>query len=62
MHIWQKSSYSGTGANCIHLADGRDTVCLVESDEPNAVIATTLTGLRFFLVAVKTGRFDRGAR
>ncbi|MEU5023084.1 DUF397 domain-containing protein [Streptomyces milbemycinicus] len=58
---WRKSSFStGDAANCAELAaDLTGTPHLWESDDPEAVIATTPAALRAFLRAAKAGEFDR---
>lgn len=58
---WRKSSFSsGDAANCVELAaDPTGTPHLRESDDPEAVIATTPAALREFLRAAKAGEFDR---
>ncbi|MDX3225813.1 DUF397 domain-containing protein [Streptomyces sp. ME19-01-6] len=58
---WRKSSFStGEAANCVELAaDPTGTPHLRESDDPEAVIATTPAALRAFLRAARAGEFDR---
>jgi hypothetical protein len=56
---WQKSSYSGQGANCLNVAAAPDgTVRMRESDEPDRILTSTATHLRSFLLAIKAGEFD----
>lgn len=57
---WQKSSYCGTGNNCLNVAASRVTrsVHLRESEDPRTVIATTPAALAHFIRAARTGRFD----
>ncbi|PJE96722.1 DUF397 domain-containing protein [Streptomyces carminius] len=56
---WQKSSYSGTAANCIYIAAGdRRTVRMRESDDPSTVLTTTPEKLAAFIRGVKAGEFD----
>ncbi|MFJ3942850.1 DUF397 domain-containing protein [Streptomyces griseoaurantiacus] len=39
---WQKSTYSGDGSNCVHVAAmAPDTILLRESDEPEDHVLTT---------------------
>ncbi|MFE1801954.1 DUF397 domain-containing protein [Streptomyces sp. NPDC059517] len=54
---WQKSSFSGDENNsCLYLAATPDgTLRLRESDTPDEIIATTPTGLRHLIRAVKAG-------
>ena len=61
---WRKSSFSeGHSDTCVELAaDPIGTPHLRESDDPEAVIATTPEALRAFLRAAKAGRFDHLAR
>jgi hypothetical protein len=56
---WQKSSYSGTAANCVYVAaTDNGTIKLRESDNPNVIITTTPAKLRTFILAAKAGEFD----
>ncbi|MFI1888107.1 DUF397 domain-containing protein [Streptomyces jumonjinensis] len=58
-YIWQKSSYSGTSGNCIHIATADDgSIKLHESDDPDTVITTTPEKLRAFILGAKAGEFD----
>ncbi|MFJ4922533.1 DUF397 domain-containing protein [Streptomyces sp. NPDC088725] len=58
-HNWQKSSYSGTGGNCINVAsDGDGLIKLRESDQPDTIVTTTPEKLRAFILGVKAGEFD----
>lgn len=58
---WRKSSFStGDAANCVELAaDPTGTPHLRESDDPEAVIATTPAAFRAFLRAAKQGSSTR---
>ncbi|MFP8942969.1 DUF397 domain-containing protein [Streptomyces fenghuangensis] len=57
---WQKSSYSGTAANCVYVAASDDgTIKLRESDDPGTVLTTTPERLAAFIRSVKTGELDR---
>lgn len=57
--IWQKSTFSEDGANCVELAAAPDgTVRLRESDDPEVVVTTTPEKLRAFIRGVKAGEFD----
>lgn len=61
-HDWQKSSYSGTGGNCIDVAAADDgTIKLRESDAPDVIVTTTPEKLRAFILGVKAGEFDHFA-
>ncbi|WP_399085351.1 DUF397 domain-containing protein [Streptomyces sp. BBFR2] len=56
---WQKSSFSGQGANCLHVAaPDSDTIKLCESDDPGVVVTTTPANLKAFILGVKAGEFD----
>jgi hypothetical protein len=54
---WQKSSFSGGGeGNCVELAAAHpDRIHLRESDQPEAITATTLHALANLLHAAKDG-------
>ncbi|RSO40792.1 DUF397 domain-containing protein [Streptomyces sp. WAC 06725] len=52
--IWQKSSYSNEGANCLNVAAAPDgTLRLRESEAPETSLSATRDGLAAFLVAIK---------
>ncbi|MEU5130042.1 DUF397 domain-containing protein [Streptomyces mobaraensis] len=56
---WQKSSFSGGGGeNCVELAQHDGNILMRESDEPEAIVATSREKLRAFLMGVKAGEFD----
>ncbi|MCC3653820.1 DUF397 domain-containing protein [Streptomyces sp. S07_1.15] len=56
---WQKSSYSGQGANCLYLAIASDeTVRLRESTRPDVVLAVSRDALRALIRGVKAGEWD----
>jgi hypothetical protein len=57
---WQKSTYSGgEGTNCLYVATAPGgTIRLRESDDPDVIVATTPTGFRSLIAAIKTGEFD----
>jgi len=56
---WQKSSYSGNAANCIHVAAADDgTIKMRESDDPNTILTTTPENLAAFIRGAKAGKFD----
>lgn len=53
-YIWQKSSYSTEGANCLNLASVPDgTLRLRESDDPGRILAVKREGLSALLSAIK---------
>ncbi|MEW1721818.1 DUF397 domain-containing protein [Streptomyces sp. NPDC093109] len=56
---WQKSSYSGGGNGCVHVAAADDgSIKLVESDDPDIIVTTTPAKLHAFILGVKAGEFD----
>jgi len=59
---WQKSTYSGDGSNCVYVAGVSDgTIRLRESDEPDAILATTRAGLHELIRSLKTHPLIRSA-
>ncbi|EGG47924.1 DUF397 domain-containing protein [Streptomyces griseoaurantiacus] len=52
---WQKSTYSGDGSNCVHVAAmAPDTILLRESDEPeDHVLTTAPSALRQLIRSLK---------
>ncbi|WP_435056471.1 DUF397 domain-containing protein [Streptomyces noursei] len=59
MHEWQKSSFSGEGAQCLYVAaPDSDTIKLRESDDPDVILTTTPANLKAFILGVKAGEFD----
>ncbi|WP_078897735.1 DUF397 domain-containing protein [Streptomyces rimosus] len=58
--LWQKSSYSSEGNNCLELAVGTDGEVLVrESDDPSIVVATSPAVVGGLLRAAQGGTTDR---
>ncbi|MEV6164493.1 DUF397 domain-containing protein [Streptomyces sp. NPDC052052] len=58
--LWQKSSYSNEGANCVNMAAAPDgTFRLRESDDPDVILAATRAGLSALLASIKEGRSAR---
>ncbi|MEV0265287.1 DUF397 domain-containing protein [Streptomyces sp. NPDC050617] len=56
-YVWQKSSYSTEGANCVNVAAALDgTIRLRESDVPEAVLSIASGTLREFFAAIKSDR------
>jgi hypothetical protein len=54
--VWQKSSYSNEGVNCVNVAAAPTrTALLRESDAPETVLTTTPAALRALLGAIKRG-------
>ncbi len=58
---WQKSSFSGEGANCVYVAvDERgEAVSLMESDTPDTILGAAPQALRGLIGHIKAGRLDR---
>ncbi|MGR8009012.1 DUF397 domain-containing protein [Streptomyces hypolithicus] len=59
---WQKSSFSGTGEQCVEIAEHAGEILMRESDDPNAVTATSRTKFAAFIQGVKAGEFDHFAQ
>ncbi|NJQ02479.1 DUF397 domain-containing protein [Streptomyces sp. PLAI1-29] len=56
---WQKSSYSGQGANCLYFAAASDgTVRIRESAQPGVVLAAAPEALRELIREIKAGEYD----
>ncbi|GCD34606.1 hypothetical protein OEIGOIKO_02345 [Streptomyces chrestomyceticus JCM 4735] len=52
--VWQKSSYSNAGANCVNIVAVPDgTVRLRESDDPQVTLSTSRQGLAAFVAVLK---------
>ncbi|RSO45551.1 DUF397 domain-containing protein [Streptomyces sp. WAC 06725] len=58
---WQKSSFSGEGANCVYVAvdEGGEGVNLMESDTPDTILRAAPQALRGLIGHIKAGRLDR---
>ncbi|MFB4196010.1 DUF397 domain-containing protein [Streptomyces carpaticus] len=55
--VWQKSSYSNEGANCVNIASGPDgLVRLRESTDPEEILTAAPGRLRGLLAAIKKDR------
>lgn len=53
-HVWQKSSFSGSGENdCIEVANGATALHLRESDEPGVVLSAERTVFRSLVSHLK---------
>ncbi|MBV6698558.1 DUF397 domain-containing protein [Kitasatospora aureofaciens] len=57
-YAWQKSSFSGTNANCVEIATDGDLIYIRESDDPSTIITTTRTKLHAWIRGAKAGEFD----
>ncbi|WP_316522874.1 DUF397 domain-containing protein [Kitasatospora brasiliensis] len=55
---WQKSSYSGSGGDCVEVRKTDSLVELRESDEGHLILPTTATALASLLHGLKAGEFD----
>ncbi|WP_329386705.1 DUF397 domain-containing protein [Streptomyces sp. NBC_01716] len=58
---WQKSSFSGSGAQCVEVAEHNGAILLRESDEPNAITTTNRDKFAAFIAGIKAGEFDHFA-
>ncbi|MFI9329895.1 DUF397 domain-containing protein [Kitasatospora sp. NPDC052868] len=58
---WQKSSFSGSGGDCVEIRTTSSLVELRESDDPDVIIRTTPAKFAAFLHHAKTGKFDHHA-
>ncbi|WP_381797586.1 DUF397 domain-containing protein [Streptomyces niveus] len=58
---WQKSSFSGSGAQCVEIAEYNGAILLRESDDPNVVTTTSREKFAVFIAGVKAGEFDHFA-
>ncbi|MFJ6616492.1 DUF397 domain-containing protein [Kitasatospora sp. NPDC091335] len=58
---WQKSSFSGSGSECVEVRTAGRAVELRESDEGHLTIHTTPAALATLLHGVKAGEFDHHA-
>ncbi|MGW2249748.1 DUF397 domain-containing protein [Kitasatospora sp. NPDC001660] len=55
---WQKSSFSGSGGDCVEVRAGNGAVELRESDEGHVILRTTPTHFAALLHAIKASEFD----
>ncbi len=59
-YVWQKSSYSTQGANCLNIASADDsTLLLRESDDPTSVLTPSSAKLGALISALKGGHLTR---
>lgn len=58
---WQKSSFSGSGGDCVEVRTVNGTVELRESDEGHLIIRTTPANFAAFVQGIKAGEFDHHA-
>ncbi|GHF64696.1 hypothetical protein GCM10018790_48150 [Kitasatospora xanthocidica] len=58
---WQKSSFSGSGGDCVEVRTANGTVELRESDEGHTILRTTPAALASLLHGIKAGEFDHHA-
>ncbi|MFD0397088.1 DUF397 domain-containing protein [Kitasatospora sp. NPDC127121] len=56
--VWQKSSYSGSNADCVEVRAVAGLVELRESDEGEVIVRTTALKFAAFLQGAKAGEFD----
>ncbi|RGD59091.1 DUF397 domain-containing protein [Kitasatospora xanthocidica] len=55
---WQKSSFSGSGGDCVEVRTANGAVELRESDEGHLILRTTPTAFAALLQAAQAGEFD----
>lgn len=58
---WQKSSFSGSGSECVEIRKADNLVELRESDEGHLILRTAPTALTALLHGLKAGEFDHHA-
>ncbi|WP_182873852.1 DUF397 domain-containing protein [Microbispora sp. H10670] len=60
MAIWRKSSFSGSGNNCVEVATNLPGLVAVRDskDRSGPVLAFTPSEWRAFIAGVKNGEFD----
>ncbi|GAB7181500.1 DUF397 domain-containing protein [Kitasatospora sp. Ki12] len=58
---WQKSSFSGSGGDCVEVRSADGAVELRESDEGHTILRTTPAALASLLDSIKAGEFDHHA-
>ncbi|UGY91152.1 DUF397 domain-containing protein [Streptomyces gobiensis] len=56
--IWQKSSYSSTGAECIEVASAPSGIAVRESDDPAAMLTADRVHVETLINAIKWGTFE----
>ncbi|MEV8414776.1 DUF397 domain-containing protein [Streptomyces niveus] len=56
--MWQKSSFSGEGPQCVEIAENNGDILMRESDDPNTVTTTSRDKFAAFIAGVKAGEFD----
>ncbi|MFD5466792.1 DUF397 domain-containing protein [Kitasatospora sp. NPDC127059] len=57
--LWQKSSYSGSNADCVEVRTVDDGLIeLRESDEGDVIVRTASPRFAVFLQGAKAGEFD----
>ncbi|MFF4818022.1 DUF397 domain-containing protein [Kitasatospora sp. NPDC001309] len=55
---WQKSSFSGSGSECVEIRKADSSVELRESDEGHLILHTAPAALASLLLGIKAGEFD----
>ncbi|MGA5816515.1 DUF397 domain-containing protein [Kitasatospora sp. NPDC094028] len=58
---WQKSSFSGSGGDCVEVRTAHGAVELRESDEGHLILHTSPTTFAALLTATKAGEYDHHA-
>ncbi|MFE4396229.1 MULTISPECIES: DUF397 domain-containing protein [Streptomycetaceae] len=55
---WQKSSFSGSNADCVEVRADAGVIELRESDEGDVIVRTTARNFAAFLQGTQAGEFD----
>ncbi|MFE4976422.1 DUF397 domain-containing protein [Kitasatospora sp. NPDC056651] len=55
---WQKSSYSGSNADCVEVRTAGGVIELRESDEGDVIVRAAAPNFSAFLQGAKSGDFD----
>ena len=56
-HVWQKSTYSPDGSNCVYVASApTNAIRLRESDTPNTILTTTTDSFRHLIDTLKSAQ------
>ncbi|WP_097240200.1 DUF397 domain-containing protein [Streptomyces sp. 1331.2] len=56
--VWQKSSYSGSNADCVEVRTIDGLIELRESDDGDVIVRTARSKFAKFLQGAKAGEFD----
>ncbi|MFJ9605705.1 DUF397 domain-containing protein [Kitasatospora sp. NPDC101176] len=58
---WQKSSFSGSGGDCVEVRAVGEAIELRESDDAHTILRTTPTTLATLVRAIKNGEYHHHA-